>query len=655
MTPAPLDHALGLIQSNRLVEARQALNTILQKEPSHTGALHLLATVEAQEGHLDQALALFDHALQLVPGSGPMHMDRGNVLLMQDRVLEAKEAYLRAMRLNPSRAETYSNLGQAERRLGDVPAAIKHFEMAVKVQPNFVDAWFGLGDAHFESGDYESAIRAYARTLALKPLHIEALLNRGTALMNLTRYVEAIGHFDRILSLVPEHAEAHARRGSALIQTKQHAKGLESIDRALSIAPGNTDWLTWKGHALQETSRHEDALSAYEKAIDVFPDNPFALEGMSAVFFSLHRYEESLACADRALQLNPNLTSSLINRGNARRQLRDYDGALADFERALDIDPNFASAHVNRSMVLLKIGRWLEAWPQYEWRWKYPQAPDPRTQPQGLPRWDGSSSIAGKKIVLSHEQGLGDTLQFVRFAAEIAKRGAEVWLWLPQPLVRVLQHVSGVTGIVNQNNPGELKRFDLYCPLMSLPGILGTTPESIPSAHEPYLSVETTLIESWRARLGARRHALRVGVMWHGFQNPHLPDRSITLATLEPLLSLPCDFVSLQKDLELRHLEEASRRGIAHFGTEQQDFADAAAMIKNCDLVVTIDTSIAHLAGAMGAETWIVLPYSADWRWMEDTQACIWYPSARLFRQPALGDWHSPISQLAEELKKRLS
>lgn len=655
MNSAPLDHALQLIQSNRLVEARQALNAILHQEPSHTGALHLLATVDAQEGHLDQALALFDQALTLVPNSGPMHMDRGNVLMMQGHVAEAKQAYLRAMRLNPSQAEVYSNLGQAERRLGDVSAAVTQFEMAVKVRPNFVDAWFGLGDAYFESREYENAAKAYARTLALKPLHVEALLNRGTTLINLKRYVEAVGHFDRLISLFPQHAEAHARRANALIQLKKFEKGLESLERALSLVPGNPDWLAWKGHALQGLARYQDALSAYKESLDIFPDNPWAIEGMGAVFYRLDRYEEASDCADRTLKLVPKLTSSLLNRGNARRELRDYPGALADFEKVIDLDPDFSSAHFNRSIVLLRTGRWLEAWPQYEWRWRYSQAPDPRTQPQGLPRWDGSSPINGKKILLTHEQGLGDTLQFVRYATEIAKRGAEVWLWLPKTLTRVLSNLPGIAGIVNLENPSELKSFDFYCPLMSLPGILGTTTDTIPSAHEPYLSVATHVVESWRARIGPRRKPLRIGLMWHGFQNPNLPERSITLASLEPLLSLPCEFISLQKDLELRHLEEATRRGITHFGNEQQDFADAAGIIKNCDLVVTIDTSVAHLAGALGAETWIILPYAADWRWLDDREDCLWYPSVRLFRQPTLGDWQSPINRIVEKLKKRLS
>ena len=654
MKPDPLDQALQLFQANRLVEARQVVNAVLQREPAHAGALHMLATLEAQEGRLDQALAVFDRALQLVPGSGPMHMDRGNVLMLQGKVLEAKEAYLRAMRLNPSQAEVYSNLGQVERQLGNTPEAIGHFEMATRVNPQFVDAWFGLGDAQFDMGDYENAAKSYARTLALKPLHIEALLNRGTTLINLQRYTEAVGHFDRIISLLPEHADAHARRGNALIQLKQHRKGLESLERALSLTPGNPDWLTWKGHALQGLARYAEAFKAYEEALRIFPDNPWAIEGIGGTCHRLDRYEEASAHFDRALELVPNNPGSLLNRGNAKRELRDYAGALTDFEKAIEIDPEFGSAHFNRAVILLKTGRWSEAWPEYEWRWKYSQAPDPRTQPQGLPRWDGSTSLVGKKILLTHEQGLGDTLQFVRYATEIASRGAEVWLWLPKPLTRVMQSVASVAGILDRDAPHDLKTFDFYCPLMTLPGIVGTTPQNIPSARQSYLSAAPELIDAWKKRLGERRKGARVGLMWRGHPNPNLPERSVSLAALEPLLALPCEFVSLQKDLELVDLEEVTRRGISHFGTEQQDFADAAAMIDNCDLVVTIDTSVAHLAGALGTETWVILPYAADWRWLDDRDDCLWYPTVKLFRQPTFGDWATPISKLAGELQRRL-
>lgn len=655
MKPDPLDQVLQLFQANRLKEARQLVGSILQREPNHAGALHMLGTIEAQEGRLDQAMTLFERALTLVPGSGPLHMDRGNILMLQGRVLEAKESYLRAMRLNPSQAEVYSNLGQVERQLGNPTEAIAHFEMATKVQPNLVDGWFGLGDARFDIGDYEAAAKAYARTLALKPLHFEALLNRGTALINLHRYAEAVGHFDRLISLLPEHAEAYARRGNAYIQLKQHRKGLESLERALALVPGNPDWLTWKGHALQGLERYQEAFAAYEQALAIFPDNPWAIEGLGAAAHKLDRFKEAVEFFERTLELVPNHPSALLNRGNARRELRDYASALTDFEKAIEVDPGYASAHFNRSVVLLKTNRWKEAWPEYEWRWKYSQAPDPRTQPQGLPRWDGTTPIANKKILLTHEQGLGDTLQFVRFATEIAKSGAQVWLWLPKSLTRILKQIEGVTGVIESNNSLDTTGFDYYCPLMSLPGILSATPDNIPSARQAYISADADLVQSWKTRLGPRNRGARVGLMWRGQFNPQLPQRSLSLGALKPLLALPCEFISLQKDLELTDLEEVTRSGIAHFGTTQQDFADAAAMIENCDLVVTIDTSIAHLAGAMGVETWIILPYAADWRWLDDREDCLWYSSVRLFRQPTNGDWATPVQRAAGELSKRLS
>jgi tetratricopeptide (TPR) repeat protein len=545
-------------------------------------------------------------------------------------------------------------LGQVERQLGNSAEAITHLEKSVQIDPSFVDGWFGLGDARFDVGDFEKASLAYARTLALKPAHIEALLNRGTTLVNLKRFSEAVAHFDRIIASIPEHASAHARRGNALVQLKQFTQGLQSLERALTLKPGNSDWLTWKGHALQGLERYNEAMAVYEQALAIFPDNPWALEGIGAACHRLHRFVDAARYFDRALLLVPNNSSSLLNRGNALRELRRYDEALRDFVRAVEVDPQYPDAHFNRGVILLKLGRWLEAWPEYEWRWQYSQAPDPRSQPQGLARWDGKSEVKGKKILLSHEQGLGDTLQFVRYAKMVADRGAEVWLWLPKALATVLQTVPGVSGTLDRDSRPPIDGFALYSPIMGLPGIEQTTPENIPFADKPYLSADTALTAQWKSRLGPRSGQCRVGLMWRGQANPNLPDRSISLELLDPVLSLPCDFVSLQKDLELTDLEAVTSRKIAHYGTEQSDFADAAALIENCDLVITIDTSIAHLAGGMGKETWVILPYSADWRWFDDRSECLWYPNARLFRQPSYGDWDSPIAQVAEALRTRL-
>ncbi len=654
MSNNPLDEALRLFQNNQADESRRILVEMLRQDQSATGPLHLLATIEAQEGKLEQALSIFDYALQLAPSSGSMHMDRANVLMLLGRTTEARNAYQRALRLNPSQAEIYSNLAQAERQLGNSAEAVRLFEIATRINPTFVDAWFGLGDARFDSGDLDGAATAYARTLSLKSTHIEALMNRGTTLINLKRFAEASAHFDRIISLIPDHAEAHARRGNAFVQMKNHAAGLQAIDRALSIKSDNSDWFTWRGHALQGLGRYLEAIDAYKRSIEIFDGNPWAWEGLGAACHRLNRFEEAVNHFNKALQLVPNNAGSYLNRGNAYRELRLYQKALEDFERAIDIDPKYPDAHFNRGVILLKLCRWNEAWPEYDWRWQYSQAPDPRTQPQGLVRWDGQRCLSGKKVLLSHEQGLGDTLQFVRYAQKVAERGAEVWLWLPKPLVRILAATPGVAGVLNRDSLPPLVEFDCYCPIMSLPKIENTLPESVPFSNEPYIAADVKLRDSWANRLGAKRNLKRVGLMWRGQANPNLPERSISLELLDSVLSLPCDFVSLQKDLELNDLEAISSRQIAHYGTEQNDFADAAAMIENCDLVITIDTSIAHLAGGMGKETWVILPYSADWRWLDDRSDCLWYPNARLFRQSTYGDWSSPIAQVAEALRIRL-
>lgn len=653
MNQHSIQPALEAFQQGRYQQAAALLQRQLQADPSNAPALHLLGIVRAHLGELDAASALLDRVIDLVPRAASAHMDRGNVALSLGQIELAMRAYRRAIEIDPELADAYLNLGHALRQSGDTVGAINYYEKSVDLQNQSVNAWFALGDAHFTLGDFTGALTAYTRTLALQPKHIDAMLNRGTALFNLNRHADAAACFRQVLLIIPDHAEALAKYGNAKIQLGEFEESVQTLTRAVSIRPDEADWLTWKGHALQGLKRYEEALACYEQALDHMPDHPWALEGVAVALHELGRFEEALLWHEKTIARSPNHASCYLNRGNTRRDLKQNESSLADFQRALELDPSYANAEFNQAVMLLKLERWREAWPLYEARWRYQQAPDPSTQPRGLPRWDGQTPLANKKILLSHEQGLGDTIQIVRYAKSVADMGAEVWLWVPKALERLLGNVAGVTGTINTDQSVTSLGFNFYCPIMSLLGFFGATPNQIPFSTEPYLQVENSLVNHWRTRLALKSGKPIVGIMWQGGTNRFIPGRSLSLEQLDPLLKYQLTFLSLQKDLSAGELECTLGRNIIHVGEDQNDFADAAALIELCDLVISIDTSIAHLAGGLGKETWLLLPYLADWRWLENRSNAIWYPNVKLFRQPRREDWAGVVEMIETNLQQR--
>jgi hypothetical protein len=362
----------------------------------------------------------------------------------------------------------------------------------------------------------------------------------------------------------------------------------------------------------------------------------------------LGRLEEALESYARARAIKPDYAEALYNQGNALVMLGRHREALASYERALAIKPDHAEAQWNQGLARLRLGDFRAGWKQYEWRWQRPDGVKSQRS-FAQPVWTGQQSLQGKTILLHAEQGLGDTIQFVRYATLVARRGAKVMLEVQRTLKGLLARVEGVAGIVGRGE--ELPAFDLHCPLLSLPLAFGTELSSIP-ASVPYLAATDDRIETWSARLPPRK-GLRVGIAWSG-NAKHKDDRnrSIALARLAHLFAAPgVQFVSLQKDA--RDGEAEVLRDIPGFldlGPELKDFADTAALISLIDLVISVDTSTAHLAGAMGKPVWVLLPFSPDWRWLLEREDSPWYPTARLFRQPMIGDWESVIGRMRREL-----
>ena len=537
-----------------------------------------------------------------------------------------------------------------------------------------------------DRGAWHDALAAYNRALALHPGYAHALCNRGAVLAALQRYDEALASYDRALALAPDDDLAHYNRGLVLQQRGDFGAALAAYDRALALNPRSGLAHFHRGVVLQKLGRPDAALTAYARTLELHPALPQALfnqgnvlkdlghtaEALAsydaalaanpghaeaqlhrgAMLQKLGRPDEAMAAYQRAIEIRPDYAEAYFNRGTLQRDLLRWDAALADYDRSLALKPDFADALYDKSLVLLLQGRLAEAWPLWEWRWAKAAKlglGEPRRFAQ--PQWRGQEPVAGRRLLLWCEQGLGDTLQFCRYATLAAARGAQVILEVQAPLTGLLAGLAGVQRIVAHGS--ALPDFDLHCPLLSLPLAFGTTLDSVP-APVSYLRSDPALTEFWRQRLGARSRP-RVGIVWSG-NSAHGNDRnrSVPLADWIGWLPREFDYFCLQKDIrEADRRTLAANPWIAVSEDAHAGFDYTAALIGELDLVASVDTSIAHLAGALGRTVWLLLPHSPDWRWMLEREDTPWYPSMRLFRQPAAGDWRSVYERIAVELRRR--
>ena len=434
----------------------------------------------------------------------------------------------------------------------------------------------------------------------------------------------------------------------ALHKAGRLAEAETAYQRIIAADPSHAEALLFLGVIANQRGRHHDALRLIDRALGVDPRSAIALVNRGVVLLALQRPDEALESLDRALEIRPDYAEAIAKRGNALRSLRRPREALLCYERARTLKPDYVEALWSESMCRLLMGDFERGWRQYEWRWKQRDYQRDRRE-LSQPLWLGEQEVAGRTILLHAEQGFGDTLQFCRYASLLAARGARVILEVQPPLKSLLTRLSGPAMVLAQGEP--LPEFDLHCPLMSLPLACGTTLDTVPVA-ERYLTADPERVAACSARLGNTARP-RVGLVWSG--NPaHGNDYARSIALVDLLGSLDgagVTFVSLQKDVRSHDRATlAARPDILHCGEELRDFDDTAAWIEAMDLVISVDTSVAHLAGALGKPVWVLLPYAPDWRWLLEREDSPWYPTARLFRQPRSGDWDDVLRHIAAAL-----
>ena len=643
---ALLDRAIDAHECGQLEQAERGYEEVLRHRPDEFDALHLLGVIALQHGRVDRGVALIQKALEVDDGMAEAHANLGMGWMEMQRPDLAQDCFERACRLETGVAEHHFRRGVALGALQRWQDAAACLQRALDLREAHAPTHLALGDAQRALGHIDSARHHYARSSALQP-DGPARIKLASVCLEAGRPAEALAHCDAMLAREPSHARALSMRADALQALGRSDEALSAYDRALAAQADDAATWTHRGNTLLKLGRTHDALASYRRAEELAPDNASVLGNLGGALREADRLDEAAACCQRAVSADPRHADAQMNLGSVLLDTGRLEEARAAFGRVVDLVPDHADAHWGMSMCDLLRGDFERGLPAFEWRWKQASFTSWRRH-FDQPLWLGGEPVRGRTVLLHAEQGLGDTLQFCRYASMVADLGARVILQVQPTLLPLLRDLPGVSLCLSltQSPPP----FDLHCPLLSLPLALATRLESIPAALR-YLAADPRRCEQWARRLGPGAGP-RIGLVWSG--NPaHRNDRHRSLA-LEDLLSAIPEGValySLQKDLradDRRALERTGR--VTHFGDELEDFGDTAALAEQMNLVISVDTSVAHLSAAMGKPTWVLLPWLPDWRWLLGRDDSPWYASVRLFRQSRRGDWTTALARLEQAL-----
>ncbi len=550
------------------------------------------------------------------------------------------------MKLDPSDPRLQKVI--AFHRSGELSEAARGLQGLLKDFPDSLPLLVHLAALHLEQKHFDQALQGFERALASRTDFLPALTGRAQALEGLGRLQESLESYDRAIALKPE-AWLYFNRGNTLRDLGRLEEAVESYESALRLNPHQVEALNNQGALYLRARQPLKALDNFNQTVSLRPADPEGFNNRGNAFRFLARPREALADYDRAISLKPDHADSWNNRGIALQELGRLPEAVENYDKAIALKSDFAFAYWNKSQARLLQGEFEEGWKLYEWRWKSAMKKEARNFSQ--PLWLGGPPLAGKTILIWAEQGLGDIMQYARYVPMVEKLGARVIFEAPRPLVPLLRTLKTKARVVDAGV--DLPPFDLQCPLISLPLAFKTTLAAIP-AEVPYLTADPSKVDAWGQALGPKRKP-RIGLAWSGrpeHSNDH--NRSVPLKTLAPLFDLPYEFHSLQKELRAVDQEwlNASKR-IQDHRDALGDFSDTAALVAQLDGVVSVDSSAAHLAGALGKPLWVLVPFAPDYRWFLNRADCPWYPAAELLRQPILGDWESVVSLAAKRLQAR--
>jgi len=645
--------AMQHLQAGRLESADHGFRQILATHPEHADALHFLGIIAFQIGHLDAAIQHIQRAIAINGNAHAYYCNLGNILQACRRTADAIACYQRALELNPQSLGALINLGNTHHQSGELVQAVACYMKALNLNPNSAEVHFFLGDALKDQGKLAEAAESYRRSLAIWPEYVEAINNLGVALSMQGQLVKAIESYSRALQLKPDFIDSHINMGNALKDQGRLDAATSYYRRAVELNPNSVEAISNLGIALYEQGKLEEAITCYQRALSISPESPEVLSNLGNALRDRGNLDEAIVCYCTALKHKADFAEAHCNMGIALKDIGKLEDAVESFLRALQLKPDYPEANCGLGIVHLLKGEWSLGWPRYDWRLKTKSS---STRSFAKPIWNGLP-LVGKTILLHAEQGLGDTIQFIRFASEVKQSGGRVVVQCPKALVGLLTGVSGIDQVLDESS--ELPEWDVHCPLMSLPRVLDTRVETIP-ASIPYLVPEVSLMANWKDRL-MDIDGFKIGICWQG--NPTFRDdreRSVPLRAFSTLAEIPgIRLISLQKGPGTEQLKQVGEPfSVMDLGAdldrESGPFMDTAAIMRNLDLVITVDTVTGHLAGALGVPVWVALSKVPHWPWLLGRTDTPWYPTMRLFRKGE-GDWTAVFDEMAKELNRQRS
>ncbi len=530
---------------------------------------------------------------------------------------------------------------------GRLADAERFCRKALRGAPDDTDALHMLGIVQLQLRQPARALGFFERALRGRNLPSQLHNNHATALNALSRPEEALASLDRALAVAPNDAVLHYNSGNTLMALRRNEDALAAFGRALELSPGMSQ--AWQNRSIVEIrlGLSEAALASSDRLLALLPGNAAARETRGEALLALERPAEAVAEFEAASASAENASVAYLNKAYALSVTGRIDEALVAIDRAIEEDLENALARFNAACLRLSVGDYARGWRDYEWRWR---KPDSAAHARGFaqPLWLGQEDVRGATILLHGEQGFGDSIQFCRYAPLLAARGARVVLEVPRPLIPLMRTLDGVSGLLARGE--ALPDFHFHCPLMSLPLAFGTESGSIPWAG-PYLAADPARVAAWRERLGGSRKP-RIGLAWSGSSAlTNDAFRSAKLQSWRGLLLPEFDYVCVQKDVRAADAAIAAELGIGLHADDIADFGDAAALSACMDLVISVDSAPAHVAGALGQPVWVMLPFNAEWRWLREGERTFWYPTARLFRQTTQLDWESVAGCVGHALR----
>ena len=648
--PDPLPQIVELHRVGRMAEAEAQYRQLLSQNPQHPDVLHMLGLLLHQTGRSQEGIGLIQQSIQILPTNPLAYSNLAEVMRHQRRPDESERLCRQALAMQPNLHAAHVNLAMSLQQQGRAQEALPHALRAIELTPREHNAYTAAAVCLMDMNRIPDAIRYFEESVKLNSKDIGALATLAGLYVRQEMHEKAITTMQKAVDLAPTDPLALLNMGALLAQLERFDTAAVWLEKALELAPDNVLALANLAGVRTGQKRFADSIALCRKVTALAPAEIDTLATMAEAMMNLGQFEESIGEMQQAIAVKPK-AGLLQSLSNAYARTGRPEQGLVEIEKAIALDPKNAVLHFNKSVILLLMGRLQEAWPEYEWRWLHPRMVG-RNRSFGVPQWDGRQ-LNGARILLHAEQGMGDTIFFGRYATRVAREcGGRPILWVQNAIVDVARTIDGVEQVVGENGP--VPQFDTHLPIMSLPRIFNTSLETVPN-QVPYIRSDPVRSAHWKNEFARRTSKFKVGLVWEGgaFQ-PENFLRSTSLAAYAPLGEVPnVTFFGMQKGpSEIQAKNPPPGMDFVDLGPFIKDFSDTTAMLENLDLLISIDTSVIHFAGALAKPVWMLLAYSPGHMWMFDRLDSPWYPTMRIFRQPSFKDWATPVGRVKVELDK---